>query len=279
MHAILALTARHVQMLPEALPSYPLANIQHLEAYHYHKALSIYSSGFLQGVSHNQHAVIAASLIFVYYSCSLLDFNPAADNPSDDTSITFIRGIRMIVQEMRITNHVDKPIFTLLFPNMSFMQLHFLPQNPQHGPGKRLLNLIAARPSTEKHRELYINCVESLTSYFETCALQPQAVDPPYAEDLVLYFLRWQAMCPPQFVQLIQEYDGVALAILAHYYAAAACHLMRLDKVWWWWKDKPAYMVRTILDYLSDGEWEEWKEWPRLMLARTEREEGSVDTI
>lgn len=66
-------------------------------------------------------------------------------------------------------------------------------------------------------------------------------------------------------MEAIRTYDKVALVILAHYYAAANCHTVRMKDGWWWWREKPAYMVQTILDYL-DGEWDEWLEWPRTML-------------
>jgi hypothetical protein len=264
MHAMIALAARHLQTLPTPSSGtyVPKPELSQLEERHYQRALGTYSTALRAGIQRNNQAVLAASFILVYYSCSLLNYSPGSATPSDDASITFIRGIRTIVHSLKFMS--GGPMNNLIHA------VDGLPsREPDDEPGMQLLTLIDSLPLTShslEHKEIYRERIHSLTPYFEHCTWQHFAA--PSTQELVIRFLRWQALCPPEYVQLIRSYDKAALAILAHYYAAAAIHLARLSNGWWWWKDKPAYMVQTILDYLDD-EWDEWKEWPRMMLLRS----------
>lgn len=145
----------------------------------------------------------------------------------------------------------------------------FLPRiTPIFGPGGRLINLINRLPPTSPlldNKEVYVERIESLTVYFSTTSAH--APDHNSVENLSLCFLRWQAVCPLEFVSLVKAYDPIALIILAHFYAAAGFVQMKVDNLWWWWQDKPKYMVETIAEYLLPA-WAEWMEWPIEMIGK-----------
>lgn len=256
MHAIFALAARHLR-----IQSDPTEDDGILESFHYQKALSMYRSNFIKNVHHDEDASLAASFIFTYYSLSLLDFKPSLDELSEDISFTFIQGIRTILHAGSFR------AFGGPLGNLFDSGLHINSEIPVDGPGKCLLNLLRGLPTTSKfylNRELYASCIYRLTGYLDSRMLQ--IIDRGFAEALAFCFFKWQALCPREFLELIRNNDEIALCILAHYYAAAASHLARVNMMWWWWRDKPAYMVETISEYLHEKQWEAWMEWPRRVL-------------
>lgn len=258
MHAILALSARHLQKVPSSLTSGPESDPDYraLEAYHHQEALTAFRSSFHDTVHLNPDAVLAASFILSFHACSILDFKPTAIIPAEDTSFTFLRGIRTIVGDRPEVAQSGR-FQALIEPRF------FLPSVPPTlGPGAQLMNLLNNLPSTYPsvfHHDTYVERIESLTLYMATST--SNGLEPSVLEELLSCFLRWQSTCPVEYVELVKDLDTIALVILAHYYAAAAYLLSRNRGKWWWWHEKPAYMVETIADYLGIG-WEDWIEWP-----------------
>lgn len=262
MHAILALSARHIQHIQGYSAKDTSSNLNSVEIYHHQQTLSTYQRSFRDNtIRVNQDAVIATSLLLCFYSCSLLDFQPAVN--ATDTCLTFFPGIRSIVSDAPEIAH-NGLFRSIVTPPLFLRNLH-----PAIGPGARLLNLLNALPASATllaNKELYIERIESLTLYLSTCTMQ--ILEAGALHELLLCFLRWQSFCPKEFVSLVKAFDPVSLIILAYYYAAGGfAHARSGDTVWWWWQQKPAYMVRTISEYLAP-QWNAWLDWPTSMLER-----------
>lgn len=198
----------------------------------------------------------------VFYSCSLLDFQPSAN--ATDSCLTFFPGIRSIVSDAPEIAH-NGLFRSIVTPPLFLKNLH-----PTIGPGARLLNLLNTLPASATllaNKELYIERIESLTLYMSTSTMQ--TMEAGALHELLLCFLRWQSFCSKEYVALVRAFDPVSLIILAHYYAAGGFTHSRTGSTgWWWWQQKPSYMVRTISEYLSP-QWNKWLEWPNAMLARS----------
>ncbi len=215
------------------MPDYQL-----LEEHHHREAVIAFHSTFQTNIHSNQDAVLAASYILSFHACSILDFKPTVVIPVEDTSFTFLRSIRSIVGARPATENNGR-FQILLEPRL------FMPNvTPSIGPGAQFMNLLNRLPLTSPaiiHRETYVERIESLTLYLSTSTSKD--LQPSVLEELLACFLRWQSMCPSEYVDLVGELDGIALVILAHYYAAAAYLLSRNRGKWWWWHEKPAYSM------------------------------------
>jgi hypothetical protein len=98
MHAIMAVSTRHLHKLK----SFPRSSVpvaySLLEAQHLQHALSGYRSALTQGrdaIHTNQNVLFSTTFLLAIHACSVLDVNPR--NPSEDTPLTFLRGLPSIV--------------------------------------------------------------------------------------------------------------------------------------------------------------------------------------
>ncbi|CAH0024563.1 unnamed protein product, partial [Clonostachys rhizophaga] len=96
MHAILVLSARHLQEIERYAHNPSLYNYGLLEAHHLKNALSRFNKQFQSSISANQDAALATSFLLCFHACSTVHMNPLAA-PLQDSSLTFLRGIRSIV--------------------------------------------------------------------------------------------------------------------------------------------------------------------------------------
>ncbi|KAH9224485.1 hypothetical protein DL95DRAFT_439641 [Leptodontidium sp. 2 PMI_412] len=247
MHAILTLSARHLQKVPCSLTSGPEPDYKLLEQYHHHEALTAFHGDFHNNVQSNQDAVLAASFLLSFHACSVLDFKPTAVLPAEDSSLTFLRYIPSVLADRQDTAHNGR-FQVLVEPRL------FLPHvTPSMGPGAQFMSLLNHLPLESPalvHRDTYVERIESLTLYLSTSTSKD--LQPSVLEELLSCFLRWQSMCPSQYVELVGELDGIALVILAHYYAAAAYLLSRNRGKWWWWHEKPGYMGLATMDGVAE---------------------------
>lgn len=257
MHAILAISARHLQHLPGS------SDLKSIEIYHHQQTLSTYQTAFqCNTIRINQDAVLGTSLILCFYSSSLLDFDPSSSIPVADSCLSYYPGIRSIVSDAPEIAH-NGLFRSIVTPPLFLRKLH-----PAIGPGAKLLNLLNTIPDSAffgSNKSLYIERIESLTLYMSTSTMQ--GLEAGALNELLLCFLRWQSFCPPEFIALVRAFDPVSIIILAHFYAAAGFVHSRAGNIFWWWQEKPAYMVRTISEYLSP-QWDVWIEWPNSMVAR-----------
>jgi hypothetical protein len=257
MHAMLALSARHIQHLQGA------SDLEAIEIHHHQQALSTYQTAFRDNtIRINQDAVLGTSLLLCFYSSSLLDFEPSTNIGVTDTCLTFYPGIRSIVSDAPSIAH-NGLFRSIVTPPLFLRNLY-----PSIGPGAKLLNLLNTLPATPilvARKDLYIERIESLTLYMSTSTMQ--GLETGAIHELILCFLRWQSFCPPEFIALVRAFDPVAIIILAHFYAAGGFVHSRSGNIFWWWEQKPAYMVRKITKYLGP-QWRLWMEWPNSMIAR-----------
>jgi hypothetical protein len=267
MHAILSLSARHIQHLQGYAPKCTSSILKNLAIYHHQQTLATYQKAFQSNtVRVNQNAVLATSLLLCFYSCSVLDFSPSAK--VTDSCLTFFPGIRSIVADAPEIAH-NGLFRSIVTPPLFLKSLH-----PASGPGARFLKLLDALPASAHlvaNKEIYIERFESLTLYLSTSTMQN--LSDSALPELLLCFLRWQSFCPPAFISLVATFDPISLVILAHYYAAAGYAHSRVgERGWWWWLEKPSFMIRTIFHHLGP-QWNDWLEWPKSMLRRCNEEE------
>ncbi|KAH8886601.1 hypothetical protein GQ53DRAFT_827915 [Thozetella sp. PMI_491] len=280
MHAILTLSAHHLQDLGRTSPSQTTYDFKSLEAHHLQVSLSTLSDKIKYSILSIQDAVLATSFLLCFHACSAITTAPASEQPCEDASFTFLRGIQSIVADGSRTAHsgcfrvlVAPPP---LLPNLS------PPGVPLKGPGALFMILLNGLPSSSahlEHRNIYVERIESLSPYLALSSAQ--SLDAEALEELLLSCLRWQAFCPPQFVALVKAHDIIALIILAHYYAIVGFMLSKLRDKWWWWRKKPVYMVHAISDYIG-FDWALWVEWPREVIRRcwrTSRESALVGML
>jgi hypothetical protein len=264
MHAILAISARHIQEAWHPSQNHPQYDFKVLEAHHFQKTLSNFSDTFSANIHSNQDAVLATSFLLFFHACSALDINTSPARPCEDASFTFLRGIRSIVANGSHIAHggpfkalVDPPLLLpILFPRAV----------PFTGPGALFISLLGSLPPFSpflENRQIYIERIESLTLYLYTPTAQDLGAEA--VEEFLLSYLRWQAFCPTEFVSLVKAHDAIALIILAHYYAAVGFILPAVKDRWWWWQNKPRCMVHAIGEYIGPA-WTAWMEWPRAVV-------------
>ncbi|TAQ85777.1 hypothetical protein B7494_g5896 [Chlorociboria aeruginascens] len=253
MHALLAFTARHLHLLENPTSTESSSDWTIRETYHLHQSLSTYHTKFIVDIQPNQTAVLGTSFLLAFHACSRLDFNPFSAIPSEDTSFTFLGGVRSIVANAPRLSRKG------MFKSIITPPLIYIPLHPLDGPGFHLITLIEAEQFDSERKETYIERIKSLTLYLSTGT--SEIVGHEAQQEFLLYILRWQSFCPAEFVSLVKAYDPIALIILAHYYAAAGYAMANAMQKWWWWEKKPTYMVRTISNFLGDA-WVSWMEWP-----------------
>ncbi|KAF2824744.1 hypothetical protein CC86DRAFT_407899 [Ophiobolus disseminans] len=262
MHALLCLSARHLQSTHRHPPLY---NYALLEAHHLNHALSSFNKHFQSSISANQDAALAASFLLCFHACATVHMD--AHTPAfQDSSLAFLRGIRSIVGSHH--QAARRGVFkTLVAPPR--LTRRFVPRNvPCTGPFAhfiKLLNNLPPMPHVLENRDVYDECVASLAPFLALAAEQ----DDTRTEDLelLLCVLEWQAFCPAKFVGLVNTHDPITLILLAYFYATAGSVLAGAKSRWWWWQSKPRYMVRAIDEYLGSA-WTVWMDWPRAAVKK-----------
>ncbi|EHK97059.1 hypothetical protein M7I_7200 [Glarea lozoyensis 74030] len=238
-----------------------------LETHHLQKALSTYHPSLEALNPQNPEAVVSTSFILYFYMCSVMDFDPFAVIPVEDTSFKYLRGICSV-----ITSGPDVRMKITLFRSLVARPVHFPywmeETYPVMGPASVLVNFLDDIPAyshllrIENSREIYRNRMMSLAPYLVACT-KPGLVDEAF-EELLVGFKRWQANVPIELDLLVQAFDPMALVLLAHFYAAIGTVMCRMTNTWWWWQEKPGFMVNTIARYLGP-EWDVCMAWPKKM--------------
>ncbi|PVH95186.1 hypothetical protein DM02DRAFT_618055 [Periconia macrospinosa] len=266
MHAILALAARHLQEAPRASKNQLQRNYGIREAYHLQKALSSFSDTFNHDIHANQDAVLATSFLLFFHVSSVINIDPLPKQPCEDASFTFLRGIRSVVADGSRLAHSGRyktlvappvyssakvsPLETYIGRNSEFLQL----MNSLHPQSPYLHN-----------REIYIERFKSLMLHLSIFMSRNSKAEG--LEEKLLNLLRWQALCPAVFVELVKADDPIALIIMAHYHAAVESTLSQARNKWWWFQRKPRHMVQVIGEYIGPA-WDSWLEWPRAVVSR-----------
>ncbi|KAK3356405.1 hypothetical protein B0T25DRAFT_135412 [Lasiosphaeria hispida] len=265
MHAILALSARHLQEHRDC-PGY--YDYKLLESDHLQKALTSFRSAVNANVVSGQDALLATSFLLFFHTCADVMSGANLSQPCEDTSFTFLRGLRALVIGNSDVAHSG--LFKSLVARPHLLPLVLPPAVPLQGPGAvlmRLLRNLLQRSPFIENQELYIERIESLTSYFSL--LEVQSNDTKTLDELLMSCLRWQVFCSAEYVTLVQGHDIIALTILAHYYAVVGYLLAGAKGKWWWLRRKPIYMVRAIGKYVGP-DYASWIEWPRMIARRCE---------
>jgi len=265
MHAILALSARHLQEHRDC-PGY--YDYKLLESDHLQKALTSFRSAVNANVVSGHDALLATSFLLFFHACADVTSGANLSQPCEDTSFTFLRGLRSLVIDNSHVAHSG--LFKSLVAKPHLLPLVLPPAVPLQGPGAvlmRLLRNLLQRSPFMENQELYIERIESLTSYFSL--LEGQSNDTKTLDELLMSCLRWQVFCSAEYVALVQGHDIIALTILAHYYAVVGYLLAGAKDKWWWLRRKPIYMVQAIRKYVGP-DYASWTEWPRMIARRCE---------
>ncbi|KAG9239529.1 hypothetical protein BJ875DRAFT_436529 [Amylocarpus encephaloides] len=264
-HAILALSARQLRKSPTAATLSSHYDYKQLEDHHLQTALSTYHPTDVD--VQNPEAIVSTSFILYFHMCSVLDFDPFAPIPKEDTSFLYLRGICSVITsgpdvKQKITlfrDLIEKPYHFPYFLQESF---------PVAGPAKVLVDVLDSLPDdsaflpAKDSREIYRSRITSLAPYLVACS-KPDLVQGAIQE-LLVGFKRWQAHCPLSFDVLVQNFEPIALLVLAHFYAAIGTAMIRMDRIWWWWQEKHGFMVDNIARFLGP-EWDACMAWPKKM--------------
>ena len=139
-HAILALSARHVRKIPTLASASSHYDYAQLEAHHLQKALSTYHPSMQDLNPQNPEAIVSTSFILYFYMCSVMDFDPFARVPVEDTSFKYLRGICSV-----ITSGPDVRMKITLFRSLIARPVHFPywmeETYPVMGPGAVVVTL------------------------------------------------------------------------------------------------------------------------------------------
>jgi hypothetical protein len=290
-HGVLALAARHIRKCPTVDAMSSGYDYDQLETHHLQKALSTYHPSLEAINPQNPEAVVSTSFILYFYMCSVMDFDPFAVIPVEDTSFKYLRGICSV-----ITSGPDVRMKITLFRSLVAKPVHFPywmeETYPVMGPASVLFNFLEDIPAyshllrIDNSREVYQNRIASLAPYLVACT-KPGLIEEAF-EELLIGFKRWQANIPIELDLLVQAFDPMALVLLAHFYAAIGTVMSRMSTTWWWWQEKPGFskpsafiliapfvlhhtnsilVVNKIGQYLGP-EWDVCMAWPKKMASK-----------
>jgi hypothetical protein len=265
MHAILALSARHLQERYDDSSGY---DYKLLEGNHLQNALTSFRSAVNANVMSSQDAFLATSFLLFFHACADAATSADPPRPCEDNSFIYLRGLRSIVVDNSHAAHSGR--FRSLVAEPHLLPLVLQPAVPRQGPGAVFVGLLSSLPLQSpfaQNRELYMERIESLTPYF--FLPEARSDDTEILDELLMSCLRWQVFCSAEYVALVQGHDIIALVILAHYYAVVGSLLAGAEDKWWWLRRKPMNMVRDIARYVGRN-WASWMEWPQMIARRCE---------
>ncbi|KAK0713429.1 hypothetical protein B0T26DRAFT_364509 [Lasiosphaeria miniovina] len=197
---------------------------------------------------------------FFFYASAACNADQPPAQACEGASFTFLRGIQTLVANSSSVAHSG--LFKTLVAPPLLLPTLFPQAVTVVGPGATLMGLLdglaASSPFQEK-RELYVERIESLTSYLS--AATRQDIGAEVAEELLLACFTWQAFCLAAFVAATNKQDPIALAFLAHYYAAVELIIRVVKNKFWWWQNRPRHMVKLIGQSI-DLAWVAWVAWP-----------------
>ncbi|KFZ06195.1 hypothetical protein V501_07646 [Pseudogymnoascus sp. VKM F-4519 (FW-2642)] len=268
MHAILMTGTSHLQRLnPETHQDYNALSTKHL--HHSLRSFRIALSSPTY-VANNFEAVVATTMLFMMQAYNNPIFDP--ENPSVDALLQHCSGLFDIIRF-----HPNQATFTIFQPIC-------LPRlvraaMPDSGPARGLVQMIESHALDygipDPNGKFYMGVIKSLAPVIDAVISRPPfGGAPPNA--LLLYFVRWLAFLPTEFVMLVNSYDPKALIIMAHYYAVVAFALSNWKNGWWWLRDRPEYMIKNIAAFVDSRGWGVWMKWPLLLLQFCQKSEGSL---
>jgi len=126
--------------------------------------------------------------------------------------------------------------------------------------------LINSLDPTTPHLDIYIERIESLTTLIAVSTSR-EDFTAEEAEYNLGWILRYGGFIPSSFLNLANMLDPIAMIIHMHWFAIALFNIRFVGNRWWYWQEKPAYMIRTVSDYLG-FEWSAWLEWPNMILEK-----------
>jgi hypothetical protein len=180
----------------------------------------------------------------------VMDFDPYAVIPVEDTSFKYLRGICSV-----ITSGPDVRMKITLFRSLVAKPVHFPywmeESYPVMGPASVLFSFLEEIPAyshllrIDNSRDVYRNRIASLAPYLVACT-KPGLIEEAF-EELLIGFKRWQANIPIELDLLVQAFDPMALVLLAHFYAAIGTVMARMSTTWWWWQEKPGFSKTPLL--------------------------------
>lgn len=270
MHALLAISARHLRKIQTSASPQPPIDYESLESHHLHHALSDFRSALANAnFVANQDALIATAFTLSLYYCSLLDFpiNSYGGHSVEECACSHLKAIIPIasadhhqVRKGAFRYICTPPLFHKNAPALS-------------GPCVVLMQHVESLPPDHPYLDLYIDRVESLTTLLLTTTAK-EILTAEEADQNLLWILRYGGFVPTQVLRLADALDPVTMVIYAYWLGAAVHNLQFVGDRWWYWQERPPYLIRTISDYLGP-EWAGWLEWPNMMLERSSLGLGS----
>jgi hypothetical protein len=236
MHAVLMLAASHHRFLYRSTHSY---RYYELECLHRSYALSGLRYTLDTTISQdNFDSLLACSFLLLFHSWSFLD-TPNMDEIdfAVDGVLALTCGTRDLILQARkqrihsifggvLTRSFDIPEQEVSFP---------------------VLQDLCYALYSEKTDNTYRSAAKSLVS---TLSL----IQKDTSHDVERYLVLWPALCSNEYIAAIRQNDEQALAILAHFYAAASALSSRCD---WWFTNRSSFMYQAIVRRLGKS-WEKY---------------------
>ena len=240
MHAILTLSASHCRFLD---PSTPSIRYHELECTHRKYALSGLRDALSSPVNkENFDPLLTSSILLLFHSWSFVDTTNADEIhfPVDDV-LVITPGLRDIVLQAR------KKALNSIFGADITRSLE-LPEQQAFFPE---LQELCYPLDAERTDNTYASAASSMMSILS-------AIKKP-SQNTRRCILAWPALCSKEYIAAVQLNDEQALAILAHFYAAASRLSMPCD---WLFATRSLFMCRAIVNRLG-GFWEKYLTIPQ----------------
>lgn len=243
MHAVLMLAASHHRFLFRSAPSHRYCELECL-----HRSYALSGLRYTLDTTINRDnidSLLACSILLLFHSWSFVDIpNMDEINFAVDGVLAFACGVRDLALQVR------KLRIHSIFGGV-FMRSFDIPEQDVSFPG--LQDLCYALYS-EQADNTYRDAAKSLMSVLSV-------IQKGTLHNVERYLVSWPARCPKEYIIAIQQNDEQALAILAHFYAAASALPSGCD---WWFTNRPSFMCRAIVRRLGKG-WDKY-----LMITKTD---------
>jgi hypothetical protein len=249
MHAILALSALHLQIISknaEQAEKYRVPAVQH-----YDVALSELQRLVVKVEETNCGSVLATATLLGFFSSACVRF--------DDEEMKILLHMWYIHQLLRgvftIIDHTTPDFgeakLAAIFKPTPWEDVS-LPAGFQRGTDALHANIVAHGDTDGRNRDLYFSAVQRLQENVKAEIANPQHIS-------ISYMLLSAA--DRSFMALVAAHDQIALAIFAHY--AVIFHRQR-DR--WWMGDKGVRMF-SALRGLLESEFTALVEWPQQFIS------------